>query len=27
MDDPNYVAGNYTTAFMETFEIQKPVEE
>lgn len=27
MDDPNYVAGNYTTAFMETFQIQKAVEE
>ena len=24
MDDPNYVAGNYTTAFMETFEMKKP---
>lgn len=23
MDDPNYVAGNYTTAFMDTFKIQK----
>jgi len=22
MDDPNYVAGNYTTAFMETFEMK-----
>lgn len=26
MDDPNYVAGNYTTAFMETFKIT-PLEE
>lgn len=26
MDDPNYVAGNYTTAFMETFKM-KPLEE
>ncbi|SFJ66255.1 acetyl-CoA carboxylase biotin carboxylase subunit [Myroides guanonis] len=26
MDDPNYVAGNYTTAFMETFKI-KPLEQ
>lgn len=25
MDDPNYIAGNYTTAFMETFKL-KPVE-
>jgi acetyl-CoA carboxylase biotin carboxylase subunit len=23
MDDPNYISGNYTTKFMETFEIQK----
>src|SRR5690554_5701792 len=23
MDDPNYVAGNYTTAFMETFEMKE----
>ncbi|MEG1021112.1 MAG: acetyl-CoA carboxylase biotin carboxylase subunit [Myroides sp.] len=27
MDNTDYVAGNYTTAFMETFKIQKPVEE
>ncbi len=27
MDNPDYLAGNYTTAFMETFKIQKPVEE
>lgn len=27
MDNPDYVAGKYTTAFMETFRIQKPVEE
>ncbi len=27
MDNPDYVAGNYTTAFMETFKIQKPVVE
>ena len=27
MDNPDYVAGNYTTAFMETFKIQKPLEE
>jgi len=27
MDNPDYVAGNYTTAFMETFKIQKPAEE
>jgi acetyl-CoA carboxylase biotin carboxylase subunit len=26
MDDPNYVAGNYTTAFMDTF-VMKPIEE
>ncbi|MEK6450388.1 MULTISPECIES: acetyl-CoA carboxylase biotin carboxylase subunit [Myroides] len=26
MDDPNYVAGNYTTAFMDTF-VMKPLEE
>ena len=26
MDDPNYVAGNYTTAFMDTFKI-KPLED
>lgn len=26
MDDPNYVAGNYTTAFMETFHMKK-IEE
>ncbi len=26
MDDPNYVAGNYTTAFMETFKMKKPEE-
>lgn len=26
MDDPNYRAGNYTTAFMETFKM-KPLEE
>jgi acetyl-CoA carboxylase biotin carboxylase subunit len=26
MDDPNYIAGNYTTKFMEDFEIQ-PIEE
>lgn len=24
MDDPNYVAGNYTTAFMETFKMKDP---
>jgi acetyl-CoA carboxylase, biotin carboxylase subunit len=24
MDDPNYVAGNYTTAFMETFKMNDP---
>ncbi|WP_177761325.1 acetyl-CoA carboxylase biotin carboxylase subunit [Flavobacterium sp. I3-2] len=24
MDDPNYVAGNYTTAFMDTFKMEKP---
>lgn len=24
MDDPNYVAGNYTTAFMDTFQMKKP---
>lgn len=23
MDDPNYVAGNYTTAFMDTFKMEK----
>ncbi len=27
MDNPDYIAGNYTTAFMETFKIQKPIEE
>lgn len=27
MDNPDYVAGNYTTAFMETFKIQKTNEE
>jgi acetyl-CoA carboxylase biotin carboxylase subunit len=26
MDDPNYISGKYTTAFMETFELQ-PIEE
>ncbi|MCC9042366.1 acetyl-CoA carboxylase biotin carboxylase subunit [Myroides sp. M-43] len=26
MDDPNYIAGNYTTAFMESF-VMKPLEE
>ncbi len=26
MDDPNYVAGNYTTAFMDTF-VMKPLNE
>lgn len=26
MDDPNYVLGNYTTAFMDTFEM-KPLDE
>ena len=26
MDDPNYVAGNYTTAFMENFVMEKPTE-
>ncbi len=26
MDDPNYVAGNYTTAFMESFKL-KPMEQ
>jgi len=26
MDDPNYRAGNYTTAFMESFKM-KPLEE
>ena len=24
MDDPNYIAGNYTTKFMEEFKIQHP---
>ena len=23
MDDPNYISGDYTTKFMEAFEIQK----
>lgn len=27
MDDPDYVAGNYTTAFMNTWEMQEPEEE
>ncbi len=26
MDNPDYIAGNYTTAFMETFKLEKPVE-
>jgi len=26
MDNPDYIAGNYTTAFMDTFELQ-PIEE
>ena len=26
MDNPDYVEGNYTTAFMESFKIQKPIE-
>jgi len=26
MDNPDYVAGNYTTAFMETYKIEKPEE-
>lgn len=26
MDDPNYIAGNYTTSFMESFKL-KPLEE
>lgn len=26
MDNPDYIAGNYTTAFMETYKIEKPVE-
>jgi len=24
MDEPDYVAGNYTTAFMETFKMKDP---
>ncbi|MEZ4857398.1 MAG: acetyl-CoA carboxylase biotin carboxylase subunit [Flavobacteriaceae bacterium] len=27
MDDPAYVAGNYTTAFMNTWEMHEPLEE
>ncbi|MFD2725743.1 acetyl-CoA carboxylase biotin carboxylase subunit [Hyunsoonleella rubra] len=27
MDHPDYVAGNYTTKFMEDFEMQKPAED
>ncbi|MEL0455376.1 acetyl-CoA carboxylase biotin carboxylase subunit [Flavobacteriaceae bacterium SZ-1-7] len=27
MDHPDYIAGNYTTKFMEDFKMQKPVEE
>jgi len=27
MDDPDYVAGNYTTAFMNDFEMREPEEE
>lgn len=27
MDDPNYVAGNYTTAFMNTWEMKESVED
>ena len=26
MDDPRYIAGDYTTAFMDTFKM-KPIEE
>ncbi|QLE00992.1 acetyl-CoA carboxylase biotin carboxylase subunit [Galbibacter sp. BG1] len=27
MDEPDYVSGNYTTKFMETFKMKPPVEE
>lgn len=27
MDEPDYVAGNYTTAFMDTFKMNEPEEE
>ena len=27
MDHPDYVAGNYTTAFMDTWKMNDPVEE
>ena len=27
MDHPDYLAGNYTTAFMDTFEMDAPPEE
>ncbi|MGC1630599.1 MAG: acetyl-CoA carboxylase biotin carboxylase subunit, partial [Gelidibacter sp.] len=27
MDNPDYLAGNYTTKFMESFKMEKPVEE
>ena len=27
MDDPDYVAGNYTTAFMNTFKMKDPEVE
>jgi len=27
MDHPDYLAGNYTTKFMETFKMEEPVEE
>jgi len=27
MDDPAYISGNYTTAFMDDFKMNPPVEE
>jgi hypothetical protein len=27
MDNPDYIKGKYTTAFMDTFELQPIVEE
>ena len=27
MENPDYLAGNYTTKFMETFVLEKTVEE
>lgn len=27
MDDPNYISGNYTTAFMDTFKMKEEIDE